>query len=845
MEITRSNSPSYFSRSLLALGLYVGIHLPLFASDSDYSLSSPVAALGRSAEDAPEFIEISLESLLYTTSANSEQIWDPETQGELHEIPTANGLSPRQSFFDYSSSRDKVVIGIFQNIRGVSISNQEPLFSLSAFNSYTSQIDFISEDKVVAIGDGDTVVVIDLTSGEIAWSKDLLNGGSSKALVPSQSRYLFILDRPAFQFGGSLSESRLTPGFNADNVRSISILNKDTGEEAIQAFGSSSKLTSFVFSPNERYLAAITEDGEIRIMDVLTGEEKSEQLPANIKFPRLSLSNDGKTIALRGLLDDSPYFVVLDSEKGTPPVDFNAIRVNANYLTLPIEVFVSADGSKAWMAEFPDQLTNWDLSNGTILETPELNGITYADIAFSSDSTRLAIATTDGKLIVENDATSSSRTIQFPDSLKQVEFSPDGQKLFCLDNLGNVFVLDPTTANVVSNLPFNPQAISWIAESPESGKWLVSDVSGTVDSVDFSTWEAASNDGLTNPVEFTYDAAPEEHLILGFANRKISLFDAAAGTKLVTLDYTLETSKGADDFWGTISPDRSRVLILSSSPGRFGFPFVTFYTAKVFDRLSGQEIFSIGHLLTATFSFSGDTLCAVRESSASTEPRTLLLYDVDTGVLTKIIDRPTVSFSEFVSIAYTAYEDSFLALTDTHLFRYSKKGDILQAIRSNLSSQNSTYSSLRPELVAFGDSTGKVQLVDLKSEAISRSYANQSNPQGQAGVSSSDLFFSNESGHLVHLLGSGLVNIFKPTKTVPITSSIELESQHFNINFEGSPNREPVLKTSENLVDWETSTNRTPIQTFLNNMRFEETPTTTGRIFYEVFERVPIEEESP
>jgi WD40 repeat protein/tetratricopeptide (TPR) repeat protein len=258
----------------------------------------------------------------------------------------------------------------------------------------------------------------------------------------------------------------------AASDRGVHLLDAQTGKErtALRADGDSP--VGLAYRPDGKLLASTGSDGIVQLWDPLSYKNvrtvRAEPVPSAMAF-----SPDGRRLMTCSFLN---RVAVWDPQTGQDP------------LTLPVngslnKLAVSPDGGRlACVSQGQDPaLTIWDPATGQRLLT--LHGHTYRPmgVAFSPDGRLLATNGHDGRMILWDPATGQlRRTLQYERGGNAVAFSPDGQLLAATvhsataehEPVGKVVLSSVASGQTVRTLSGHPQSI-WDVEFSPDGRRLV------------------------------------------------------------------------------------------------------------------------------------------------------------------------------------------------------------------------------------------------------------------------------------------------------------------------------------------------------------------------------------
>jgi WD40 repeat protein/DNA-binding SARP family transcriptional activator len=302
---------------------------------------------------------------------------------------------------------------------------------------------------------------------------------------------------------------------------------------------------------------------------------------------------------------------------------------------IAFDVAFSPDG-RLLAAPFTSQVLVWDTTSGELLlRLPgAIAGAAQVDrVAFSSDSTRLAVANIDGQPKVW-DAGTGNEVLTLPghaDHCEAIAFSPDGKRLATGDVRGRIRLWDAATGQVLLTLTHGGM-VHGVAFSPDGRQLAAAGEDGRL-----LVWDTASAQLLLSLPGRTgiYNVAylPDgKRLVTVHHDGTTALWDPATGQPLLTLAGHVST-----------------VLSVAASPDNVHIATSGYdSTVRLWDTQPGRELITVaaheGPAYAIAYSPDGKRL-----ATAGADGRAAL-WDPATGLLalTLFSDTPAAGFSSIV-----------------------------------------------------------------------------------------------------------------------------------------------------------------------------------------------------
>src|SRR5688500_14858586 len=380
---------------------------------------------------------------------------------------------------------------------------------------------------------------------------------------------------------------------------SVRIWDVKTGQLEYELKGHSKVVQAVAFSPDGKQLATSSMDKSIRFWDAATGKELATWQDIQEPTNQLVYSPDGKRILFvddRVLMNEEGHLHVMDAVSGE-----EIYRVPLGYYGFAL----SPDGKQIALTLTGNKFISvLDASNGQLLFNIPRPPNRIMWLAFSPDSSRLAIAGLDRKVHIWDTGTGiESFTLSgHTEFVGIVAFSSDGKRLAsgALDGIVKIWSLEP---------PFEVFPIDLIgyanrlAVSPDGALIAATGFSPTTNTQDSLTvWDAQSGKLVYErkahtdfPLAIAFSPDSKE-VATGGGDFTVKVWDAASGA----LRLNLPVEDGV--IWSiAYHPDGQRFAVVGSEG-----------VIRLYDRTTGKEISSwnarIGWLASVAFSPDGSRL---------------------------------------------------------------------------------------------------------------------------------------------------------------------------------------------------------------------------------------------
>ena len=346
-----------------------------------------------------------------------------------------------------------------------------------------------------------------------------------------------------------------------------------------------SPVLSVALSPDGRLLASGSSDGNIKVWDTKTGQERRSFRAHAVRVWGLSFSPDGKWLASSGGDKDAKLW---DTETWKEVHTFDSSAPSI------YDVVFSPDGRRLALGGLERTLQVWDAEFGR--QEFRLEGHTKAVhcVAFSRDGKRLASASMDHTVKVW-DLTSGQLILNLihNQGVLGVAFSPDGRSIasasgtWFLSEDGEVTVWDATTGQARRSFRSHTGPAFWVAFSRDGRRLASGGANGVVSIWDLTTTretEALTLHGHLDTISRGAFSPDGRRLVTGSLDQTVRIWDATPLGE--NPDQELTLSGHAQGVYSVaFSPDGKRLVSASADQ-----------TVKVWDTLTWKELLTFrGH----------------------------------------------------------------------------------------------------------------------------------------------------------------------------------------------------------------------------------------------------------
>ena len=404
------------------------------------------------------------------------------------------------------------------------LTNGEPTKVIKGLNDFVMAMAFAPDGKSVALANGKDVRLWEAPSG--------------KELVVMKG-HTAALGSVAFSHDGKLVASGSLDG-------SIKVWKADTGDELNTLRGHRTQVTSLAFTPDGKTLASVSADGFIKLWDplapqgpthlkfdknivhlafepdsltltattergaqtkwdVATSREKSSGPGAALVASGISVSPDGKTLAVNGI---GPIVKLLDV---TTSKELRELKGH----TAPVKLTAFSPDSKVLASTSVDKTVRlWDVGTGADLCTLPVDAVS---LAFSADGKTLATGTIGKTVTLWDNATGKEQKLlgRHPNRISHLSFTGD-RTLLAAAGGDKVIVWDVATGREAFVIHNSAQVFRAIAFSND-GKRLATVSSRVGMPADVNLWDTISGQEvlsltMTNSTSNSMLQLPDNHV---------------------------------------------------------------------------------------------------------------------------------------------------------------------------------------------------------------------------------------------------------------------------------------------------------------------------------------------
>jgi eukaryotic-like serine/threonine-protein kinase len=418
--------------------------------------------------------------LVSTGSDGSIRVWDFESGTELKKIDC--NVATLDVAFDSTGERIASTYANNLALWNAATGAREKTFQLSQARVERTDWDAIDDDylhnlafspdnsKIAAVGDGESISVWDVASGQLIHSMHGHKGWGARDI--------------AFAPNGELVAS-------CSGDQSIIIWNVVKGTREKELLGHSDAVNCVTFSPDGKRVASASSDTTVRIWDVSTGEELIT-LSCELKFVKkvvfspdstclvaagsngkiaiwdmakkseltflTPIQNEGKFLSAE-LDTTGTRIATINSDKGISIFDaqtFKKISESDNdadrpYVFSPDGTMIAA-GTRFDKGASNNEFSLWEVNTGKRVRTFNSHSSPVRALAFNADGLKIASGSAD-KTVKIWDVQSGKvlHTLRAHDSfIKAVMFSDDGKNVLSRDGTGRTISWNQQTGEMTS-----------------------------------------------------------------------------------------------------------------------------------------------------------------------------------------------------------------------------------------------------------------------------------------------------------------------------------------------------------------------------------------------------------
>ncbi len=444
---------------------------------------------------------------------------------------------------------------------------------------------------------------------------------------------------------------------------------------AIKIMTEASNVASVAFSPNDRFVAAGTQLGDVSVWDIESGERlrtlgtDDNSASHTQTVNSIAYSPDGQQIITGG---DDQLVIVWNAVTGAPVNVFDNHGAGVNALAF------APNGSTAISGDTDGNVYWWSINTEAI--TRRFTAVHNSEIlsaAYTPDGAQLLVSSRDNMLVLWDVATETALTAysrDFVAPINALAFTPDGTQFLAGSDDGGVRLWDVTAETTAPAFEGHAEAVTSLSVSQDGTLALSGDAGGVVYLWDVAAGEVihtlsdgtAEGGHIRSVVSTAFNAAGTLALS-GSEDRSMILWDVETGAMLQSYDRqggrVISVGFGPDDrllysgtnsdqiyVWSPDSTDAQRTIDVGVEGGERTASTITFSpdgtmalvgrvngTVSLWNVAAGAEIAFYDHLNRSTsldqvsalaFAPDGDRAVMGTRRNALLEIRTLPLPDL-------------------------------------------------------------------------------------------------------------------------------------------------------------------------------------------------------------------------
>jgi WD40 repeat protein/predicted Ser/Thr protein kinase len=268
----------------------------------------------------------------------------------------------------------------------------------------------------------------------------------------------------------------------------------------VQMFFEDAPVTFASFDPPCKRVVTCGSGPFARIWDVATGQSAVPPLSHSKNVLQARFSPDGQLVAT---CSEDGTARLWNSRTGAPvtePLQYTIHRAEGSQPLLIFRVCFSPNGLRLATVDSDRMVGVWEIKTGKLAYPPLVHATSVIETEFSPDSSRLLTAEANGAAHLW-DAASGKSTATFDEHKKNhahvqaAHFSINEHTAASGDNLGSVFVWNPTNGTISQSFPRHAAPISVLAFSPDGNTLASASVDGVV-----KLWSVKSGQQIGQPI---------------------------------------------------------------------------------------------------------------------------------------------------------------------------------------------------------------------------------------------------------------------------------------------------------------------------------------------------------
>jgi WD40 repeat protein len=305
----------------------------------------------------------------------------------------------------------------------------------------------------------------------------------------------------------------------------IKIWDVNSGSELKTLPGHKNPVVSFLFSKDATKLASVSTDGTSKVWDLESGNDLGTVVGCNLNAISAVLSPDGSRMAVANVLgmvnvckantkEEKILLTLYDPSKSVYSIAYNS------------------DGTRLATASSDGTARVWDAISGEELFSLAGHTNFIQDIAFSPDGTVVATASSDKKIIIW-DATS-----MHDQEILSLAFSPDGKKIATSSKDMTVKIWDTTSLRELHRLSGHAYIVDYVNFNPAGTRMATASYDGTAKIWDTITGkDVFTLPGHTKWLSAVVFSPDGNRIATGSLDKTVKIWNASNGNELRTLSH--------------------------------------------------------------------------------------------------------------------------------------------------------------------------------------------------------------------------------------------------------------------------------------------------------------------